>query len=344
MKDLTKKEFSDYINNLNLDKKNKENILNKFSCFELAKEQTSEPTLENSRYLKDSLVFFAFETLKNDFIPLLKYDYWRESYIETINQIFQYNHYSGSSKNLFLSNFYQIYQKSEFFGFSNKESCNRFIHFFTKATNLICKNEEQSIVCILNDLFSKIDKIDKDFFKELFAIYLENIKTDPKYQIKINKIKKWGETQDFNFLGEKYKNIRNFFDSSQEETVFTASVKKFNLVEMSKKNKTKINGLEHAFNTLNQFISKKLIGNSNIQNFIVQDEKIFHKIIVVYEKRDSFVEATLKIHDLFFEYLRQNTKVELNFAIEELWSKITLHAELNNKLTNKEENKKFRKI
>lgn len=340
MNDLTKKEFSDYILNLKLDQKTNDSVLKQFSCFELKDEKYNEPILDG-RFSTEYLVFFAFENLRNDFTPLLKYDLWRTTFLEATDRKIQY--LSGSEKNLFLSTFYKVYQKSEFFGFDNPKSCNNFISLFTKATNFTCKNEEQGVVYILNDLFSNIETTDKEFFKELFAIYLENVKTDPKYQIKINKIKDWAATQDFSFLGEKYKNIRNVFDVSNEEVVYSASIKKYDLLEISKQTKTKPTWVEQNFKALNNFIQKKLVGNSNIQNFLVQDEKIFQKVIIIYEKRDSIVDATVKIHDVFFDQIQKTSKIEIDL-MEQIWSKITLHTELSNNLANNENKQKVRKI
>jgi hypothetical protein len=342
MNDLTKKEFSDYILNLKLDLKTNEKVLKQFSCFELKKENFNDPILDG-RYATDYLVMYAFENLRNDFTPLLQYESWKNNFLATTERKLSYKSYTGNGKNLFLSTFYKVYQKSEFLGFETKESCERFKKLFTYTTNLTCKNEEQSLVYILSDLFSNINKIDNNFFKELFAIYVENVKTDPKYQVKINKIKEWGETQDFSFLGDKYKNIKNLFDVSKEETVFSASIKKYDLLDISKQTKSKPTWIEQNFNSLNKFIQTKLHGNANIQNFIVQDEKIFQKVIIIYEKRDSIVDAAVKIHDIFFEQLNSIKKIDIEL-MEDIWNKVTLHTELNNSLTIQENNKKVRKI
>ncbi len=339
MKDILRKDFAILMKSLNLNKEVYDSALRTVNC-----DDDNGNTFSLKSHLhSDYIVMGLFNILHKDMKVLMKYDDWRDSLIENTLKMLHYQSYSGSQKNLFLCGFYQVFRDSPELGFKDKDKKELFLKIFESSTELKSKNEEQSIIFILTDLFNNINNVDKDFFKEVFSIYLEKIKTDPKYQNKINKIKEWANNEDFSFLYGKYKNIRNIFDNNNEEKTFSASIKKYNLTELAKETKTKVVNIERNFNSLNSFLEDKLKGNSNIQNFLSIDEKIIQKVIIIYDNRDSVIDAAVKIHDLFFQNINDSKKVETEL-MENLWNKLLLKTALTNDLSSKDERKSVRKV
>lgn len=343
IEDITKKNFLEFIENLKIESKLKYQILTHFSCLKLLESQYEESIFKNKN--KEYSIFYLFNNLGTEFKPLLNNALVKQIFIEYSLEKFQYSHVTGTEKNIFLTSFFDIYSTSEHLGFINKNSCDFFISIFKEAVKLKNKNEEQSITYVLNKLFDQIEVIDKDFFKEIFSIYIDNINPNQKYFFKINKIKNWARKQDFSTLSTKYKNIRNFLNSTKEEQIFLTSSKNYDLGEISRHKKLNFSIIENLFISLNLFLKDTLIGNKNIRNFIVQDEKIYNTVLIVYSKRDHIVESATKLHDIFFEQLSSTTNIDNNL-IKNVWDKLVLNNSLveNLKINNLNNNKNTKKL
>jgi hypothetical protein len=280
---------------------------------------------------KTFLVSILFEQMDEKFVQFLKYKKWKDAFIE--NAINKVKSLSGSPKNVFIDNLYTIIKSSDELSLSKKENREFFLNLFRSAADLKNKNEEESLVQILQDIFKNKEQrnIDLDFFKELFAIYIEFINTNPKYQNKINAIKNWAKDQDFSALAGKYKNIRHYFEDEVGEKIFNASVKTYDLKDIAKKNKIKNTVMQQNFFALNQFLDEKLKGNSNIQNFIALNENIFFKVLIVYEKRDRVIDAAINMHETFFEMIKGTENVEYDL-MDLIWEKLSLKANIETSL------------
>jgi len=271
------------------------------------------------------LISESIDILDDDFPQLLKYSRWKKHFKDdVINYI---NHYSGSKKNEHFLKVYSIIKKSNEFNFNNKENQIFFFSLFNSVIKLKTKIEEDSIVRVMYDMFKNKESLNLDFFKEIFAIYIENIHTDQKYQKRVNDIKEWGANQNFTDLYSKYKNIRNIFESGNEEKIYYASSKKYDLKAIAKTKKTKLTIINQNFSYLNNFISEKLKTNSNIHDFIIRDEKIFYKVIVIYEKRDFVIDACIKMHEALFEIIDKSEEIE-KLLIQNLWDKLMIKADI----------------
>lgn len=272
-----------------------------------------------------SLVSEVFRHVGQDIEPFLQYRKWKNKFIAVAHN--KLGESFGHEKNLLFTKIFQIFKNSPNLNLKEKDNQDYFLNLFKKSVELRAKNEEQSVVHVLYSLFKEKEELTKEFLKELFAIYVDNIKTDPKYQYRIKEIKDWAINQDFSELSKKYKNIRNYFNTDLSEKICEASVKRYDLNDIAEKTKTKLVWIEENFNAITKLVDKKLIGNTNIHNFVCIDEKIFHKVILVYEKRDSIVEAATTIHDVFFSMISKTKSLETEL-IENLWEKLSLKAEI----------------
>lgn len=325
MQDLTCKEYVEFIHSLNLSSTTKEQLFRKIKI--------------SGHFVNHQLVFncinrgsnefikHAMSLLNKDFIHLLKYSKWKNGFIDA-STYFLTNTY-GSKKNDFFMNVYEIVKHSDELSLSKPTNRNFFLGLFQIAVNIDAKIEEDSIVKVMYDMFKNKENVDSELLKEIFALYIEKITTDAKYQKRINDIKTWASTQDFTILLTKYKNIRNYFDDSNEEQVFTASSKKYDLKVIAKENKTKLSILQQNFNVLNDFISEKLKTNENIQDFIIRDEKIFYKVLIIYDKRDYVIDTAIKMHEAFLAMIKGSESVEREL-MESLWEKLMMKGDLEN--------------
>lgn len=325
MQDLTCKEYVEFINGLNLPSKTKEQLFRKI---------THHGSLANEKFVLNCInrglnefINHAIHLLKKDFAPLLKYSKWKNGFMDAA--LYYINQSHGSKKNEYFMNIYEVIQNSSELNLSQPVNKNFFLKIFHIAVNLGAKIEEDSVVKVMYDMFKNKEKIDSELLKEMFALYIEKIATDVKYQKRINDIKAWASTQDFTLLLTKYKNIRNYFDESNEEKLFTASSKKYDLKIIAKENKTKLSILQQNFNALNNFISDKLKTNDNIQDFIIRDEKIFYKVLIIYDKRDFVIDAAIKMHEAFFGMIKGSESIE-NELMVSLWDKLMMKGDLEN--------------
>lgn len=271
-----------------------------------------------------------FSSLGKDFSPFLKYTKWKNTFQESCIQFFNTKY--GSNKNEYFMSFYELTKNTEELSLKNSENKIFFLSMFHIAVNIGAKIEEDSVVKVIYDMFNNKENIDLDLFKEIFALYIEKITTNQKYQKRINDIKEWASTQDFSELEKKYKNIRNYFDKSNDEKLFTASSKKYDLKVIAKENKTKLTIVEQNFNALNNFISEKLKTNNNIQDFIIRDEKIFYKVLIIYDKRDFVIDAAIKMHEAFFGMIKGSVDIEKELMYS-LWDKLMMKADIENSLS-----------
>jgi hypothetical protein len=332
MQDLTCKEYIQFIDSLKLSSSIKEQLLRKVK--------------QNGLLVNEKLVFnclnrgsnefinHAFGLLKGNINHLFKYSKWKNGFMEATLACFK-NLY-GSKKNEYLMSIYEVLKDSKELNLSLPANKNFFLQIFHIAVNIDAKVEEDSVVRVMYDMFKNKEKIDVELLKEMFALYIEKITTDVKYQKRINDIKAWASTQDFTNLLTKYKNIRNYFDESNEEKVFTASSKKYDLKVIAKENKTKLSILLQNFNALNNFISDKLKTNENIQDFIIRDEKIFYKVLIIYDKRDFVIDAAIKMHEAFFGMIRGSESIE-NELMASLWEKLMMKGDLENSFAQSEQ-------
>jgi hypothetical protein len=327
MHDLTCKEYIELINSLNLPSRNRQVLFQKirYGGGVINASFGDQLVFNSNTYATSYFVNDVFTNLGKDFYHLLKYSKWKKEFIDAIPNFF--SNTSGSKKNEYFTKIYEVIKKSEELNLKSLENRNFFLKIFHIAVNIEAKIEEDSIVKIMYDMFKDKENIDLDLFKEIFALYIEKIKTDAKYQKRINDIKAWAATQDFTELTKKYKNIRNYFDDSNEEKVFTASSKKYDLKAIAKQNKTKLSVIQQNFNELNNFISEKLKTNENIQDFIIRDEKIFYKVLIVYDKRDFVINAAIKMHESFFAMIKGSESLEKELMYS-LWDKLMMKADL----------------
>lgn len=330
MDDITYKEYIDIINNLEI------TITVKGKLYELINKKPYhlDDNISNN-FIMDiieqgteyHLVAKIFECLEEDIKPFLAYKKWKNKFIAVVHN--KLGEVSGHEKNLFFSKVYNLFQNSSNLNLKHKDNQNYFISLFKKSVILKAKNEEQSVVHVLHSLFRDKEKLPKNFLMELFAIYVEYINTDEKYQSRIKEIKAWAINEDFSELSNKYKKIKNYFNTDLNELICSASVKRYDLNSIAEKTSTKLIWVEENFTAINKLLSEKLANNTNVHNFTCIDEKLFHKVVLVYEKRDSIIEVATNIHDIFFSMINKTKSLE-NEMINDLWNKLVLKTEIEN--------------
>jgi hypothetical protein len=325
MDDLTCKQYVDIIQSLNIESTSRNALYDLINYSSISNSLLDTKLVMNTGNSEYNIVSEVFRHLGQDIQPFLAYKIWKNKFMAVAHNRIGETH--GYEKNLLFTKIFNIFTDSPYLKLSEKENQNYFISIFKKSVDLKSRNEEQSVVHVLHSLFRKRESLPKEFFKELFAIYVENIQTDSKYQSRIKEIKDWAVNEDFSELSKKYKNIRSYFNTDLSEKICEASVKRYDLNDIAAKTKTKLVWIEENFNAINKFLFDKLVGNTNIHNFMYVNEKIFHKIVVVYEKRDPVVEAVISMHDIFFSMIK-STKAREDELISELWEKLVLKSEI----------------
>ena len=350
MTDFTCKEFIKLIDDFNLPTINRENALSNAGLPKNIKLLTEE--LANSSLisnLKQPIINYLHDLLSQNsnimepenLEKLLQHEAWINAFHQ--RNLLRIKNISGAHKNKSVMRIYNLHKESNSLSFIHQNNREVFKKFFSLASKLNVEVEEDSVVKVMYDIFENKSKNDIEFVKEIFAIYLENVATNPKYQFRVNTVKKWAETQDFSNLYEKYKNIRTLFEDSNIEEIFTASSKKYDLSKLVKEKGSTLKCVKNNFDMLNSFIEEKLKTNSNLQNFVVIDEKICHKVLFVYKERDNFIDSAIQMHELFFNRLSGNKTLE-NDLMNEIWDKLMLKAELKTDLEYNIDSKKSIKI
>lgn len=325
MDDLTCKQYIEIIESLNIESTSRNDLYDLINYGSIHNSLLDTKLVMTTGKQEYIIVSEAFRLLGQDIQPFLSYKKWKNKFIAVAHN--RIGEIYGHEKNLFFTKVFQLFQKSPELSLVNKDNQNYFLSLFKKSVDLKAKNEEQSVVHALHTLFRNKENVPKEFIKELFAIYIENINPDPKYQSRIKEIKEWAVNEDFSELSQKYKNIRNYFNTDLSEKICEASIKRYDLQDIAEKTKTKLFWVEDNFKAINSLLSEKVIGNNNIHNFVCVDEKIFNKVIVVYEKRDPVVEAVTNFHDIFFSMIN-NTKSREEQLIKDLWEKLLLKTEI----------------
>lgn len=325
MDDLTCKQYIDIIESLNLESTSRNALYDLINYGSISNNLLDTKLVMSTGNSEYNIVSEVFRHLGQDIQPFLKYKNWKNKFMAVAHNRLGESH--GYEKNLLFTKIFQIFTDCQNLKLSEKENQNYFISLFKKCVDLKSKNEEQSVVHALHSLFRRKENLPKEFFKELFAIYVENITTDSKYQSRIKEIKDWAVNEDFSELSKKYKNIRSYFNTDLSEKICEASIKRYDLNDIAAKTKTKLVWIEENFTAMNKFLSEKLVGNTNIHNFVCIDEKIFHKVVVVYERRDPIVEAVISMHDILFSMIKSTKKRE-DELISDLWGKLVLKTEI----------------
>jgi hypothetical protein len=329
MKDFSKIDFIDIIDELDIDEKTKKEVLrvcgipDDIHDFDI--NILRQPVFKIQRDLEDKLSLML-DVLQENFSFFLQYD-------ECKNWFLNHNKMIAPST-LITNNFeaiYNILKKSEHVSIHKKEYKDFLLDLINLRTTygILDVEELSPIIKIVEDIFKNKQELGVEFFKEIFALYVENVRTHPEYKESIDKIKEWAIDEDFTSLYPKYKNIRELIEGSEDEQELSTLLKKIDLTNISQKSNISINKIKNNIQKLHLFLTDKLKSNDNFQNITLIDQRSIFKLMITYKEKDKLINSILEMHNDFINTMKKDVSEE---DIQSLWLKCVLNSELETNL------------
>lgn len=327
MENLTKKEFIQIIDDLNLNQEEKYQVYKICKIpeyfYDLEGYNLNEPLFEPT-LKKISVAFEMMEVLKEKFAVFLKYEAWRNDFLSTIKEVAP----SSLITELLLP-FYNILKNSDILSIHNPEYKDFLIEVIQSRTiySILDAKEYAPIIKIMEDIFNNKDELGINFFKEVFAIYIENSRIYSVHKDTIDKMKNWALDQDFTHLYPKYRNIRELFEASEDEQELITFVKKVDLSTLAKQKTIPLSIFKKNIEVLHSFITNKLKMNTNFHNISTLDQRSIFKVMLTYKERDELINSIIDMQD---DFIKNMPRKSVEFSeIEPLWLTYSLKNELD---------------